>query len=497
MPKKISKEEFIERANKIHNNKYDYSLVDYKNTTTNIEIICPIHGKFEQLPYLHLKGRGCQKCGGAKQMTQEEFIKRSKEIHGNKYDYSLVKYRNNQTKVVLICPIHGEFETVPSKHLHRNFGCPKCGIEKRSQSRKNNIEDVIKLFKEVHKNVYDYSKFEYINFYTPSTIICKKHGEFEQNTYNHSKGHGCPKCGNLISNKEEEIKSFIKTLGYSIKENSRNIIPPKEIDVFIPEKNIAIEYDGLYWHSERMIDKSNRNGKTYHLDKLKLAQDKNIRLIQIFEDEYIHKKEIVLNRIKHMLGVYDRKIGGRQVLIKEIGSKTKNLFLNTYHIQGQDTSSIKLGAFYNDELISVMTFGKKRIALGNKKNNFGEYELVRFATKFDILGQGIASKMFSYFIKKYNISNIITYSDKRWNTGNLYKQLGFEYSHTSAPNYWYIKKDKRIHRFNFRKQELAKKLKTFNPQLTEYQNMQANGYDRIWDCGNDVWIYNSKVTLED
>jgi DNA-directed RNA polymerase subunit M/transcription elongation factor TFIIS len=490
MPKKISKEEFIERANEIHNHKYDYSLIDYKNTTTNIIIVCPIHGEFEQLPYLHLKGRGCQKCGGSKQMTQEEFIKRSKEIHGNKYDYSLVKYRNSQTKVTLICPIHGEFETVPSKHLHRNFGCPKCGIEKRSTSRKNDVQDVINTFKEIHGNKYDYSKFEYINFYTPSTIICNKHGEFQQNTYNHSKGHGCPKCGNLISDKEEEIKLFIKNLGYSVTENSRKIIPPKEVDIFIPEKNIAIEYDGLYWHSEKMINKSNRDGKAYHINKLLSAAENNIRLIQIFEDEYIYKKEIVLNRIKHILGVYERKIGGRQVLIKEIDNKTKNLFLNSYHIQGQDASSIKLGAFYKNELISVMTFGKKRIALGNKNIKENEYELLRFATKFGVLGQGIASKLLSHFIKNYDVSNVITYSDKRWNTGNLYKQLGFEYSHTSAPNYWYIEKNKRIHRFNFRKQELKNKLKTFNSELTEYENMQINGYDRIWDCGNDVWVYN-------
>ena len=295
----------------------------------------------------------------------------------------------------------------------------------------------------------------------------------------------CKKCHptSYENGPQKEIEDILIGLGFDVLTNKRNIISPLELDIYIPNKNIAIEYHGLYWHSEQQL--LNRSPKTYHLNKLKLAQEKNIRLIQIFEDEWLHKKEIVINRLKHMLGVYERKIGGRMLSIKEISSKEKNDFLNTYHIQGKDSSSIKLGAFYKEELISVMTFGKTRIALGNKTNGF---ELIRFATKFGVLGQGIASKMLHHFIKNYSPEKIITYSDKRWNTGNLYKQLGFEYSHMSEPNYWYVINKQRKHRYGFKKQNLNERLETFNPEKTEYENMLSNGYDRIWDCGNDVYF---------
>jgi len=314
---------------------------------------------------------------------------------------------------------------------------------------------------------------------------CAKCGEIFEDNADNGRVPRCKKCYPVSYEEgpQKEINDFIENLGFKTLTNKRNIIPPYEIDIFIPEKNIAIEYHGLYWHSEQRL--KDRDGKNYHLNKLKLAQQNNIRLIQIFEDEFLNKKEIVLNRIKHMLGIYERKIGGRQTTIKEISLKEKREFFNSYHIQGDDNSSIKLGAFYKNELISVMTFGKKRVALGNKKQGF---ELLRFATKEGVLGQGIASKLLHYFIENYNPESIITYSDKRWNLGNLYKQLGFEYSHTSSPNYWYVINKERKHRFGYRKQELSKRLKTFNPKLTEYENMQVNGYDRIWDCGNDVFI---------
>lgn len=313
---------------------------------------------------------------------------------------------------------------------------------------------------------------------------CKKCNSIFEDNADNGRVPRCKKCYPTAyeNGPQKEIEDFVTSLGLNVLTNKRNIIPPLELDIYIPDKNIAIEYHGLYWHSEQQL--VNRNPKKYHLNKLELAQEKNIRLIQIFEDEWLYKREIVLNRIKHILGFYERKIGGRQLTIKEISSKEKNDFLNIYHIQGKDNSSIKLGAFYRNELISVMTFGKARIALGNKTNDF---ELIRFATKFGVLGQGIASKMLYYFIKNYNAKNIITYSDKRWNTGNLYKQIGFRYSHTSEPNYWYVINKQRKHRYGFKKQDLNERLNSFNPKKTEYENMLSNGYDRIWDCGNDVY----------
>ena len=485
MPKKMTREEFISKAVKVHGNKYDYSKIEYVNSTTKIEITCKEHGSCWQKPSGHLIGYGCSKCYGNAKKTTSQFVKEAKEVHGDKYNYDKAEYKNALGKVIVICPEHGEFEQEAKSHL-KGAGCKHC-----RNTREYSNEKFIELSNNYYNNLYDYSKTEYKGSHEKIIATCKKHGDFEVLAYQHLQGAGCQKCSseNNISKNEKDINDFIvEECGFKTIQTSRDIIPPLELDIYIPEKKIAIEYHGLYWHSEKRL--RGVNPKIYHLNKLILSIQKNIRLIQIFEDEYIYKKEIVLNRLKHMLGIYERKIGGRQVFIKEISSEEKNDFLNTYHIQGKDNSSIKLGAFLNDELISVMTFGKTRIALGNKTEGF---ELIRFATKFGVLGQGIASKLFNHFVKNYNPKNIITYSDKRWNTGNLYKQLGFEYSHTSNPNYWYIIKNKRLHRFGFRKSVLNERLNFFNPKLTEGENMLNNGYDRIWDCGNDVYIYTKQT----
>ncbi len=305
----------------------------------------------------------------------------------------------------------------------------------------------------------------------------------------------CKKChppsySNGISNKELELKEFIENLGlktekFYYRENNNG--RPREIDIYIKEKNIAIEFNGLYWHSEQKLRNSGKEPKKYHLNKTKMCNNLGIRLIHIFEDEWDSKKDIIKSRLKNIFGIYENRIGGREVIVKEIEANQKNIFLNNYHIQGEDKSSFNLGAFKDDSLVSVMTFCKPRIAMGQKNIENKIYELSRFASVPNTAIPGIASKMLKYFIKNFEVKKIYTYSDVRWNTGNLYKNLGFSYIKTTQPNYWYIINGNRFHRFKYRKQELPNLLENFNPNLTEYQNMLNNSYDRIWDCGNDKW----------
>ena len=190
--KKLTKEDFIEKAREVHGDKYDYSKVNYVSSKTLVSIICPIHGEFEQTPNNHLRGSGCPHCSGTKKLTKEDFIKKAREIHGDKYDYSKVNYVNNRTKVTIICPIHGEFPQRPSSHLNGK-GCPHCG------DRKKTTEDFIKDARKVHGDKYDYSKVNYVNNYTPITIICPTHGEFKQTPNDHLNGKsGCPHCAKRI-----------------------------------------------------------------------------------------------------------------------------------------------------------------------------------------------------------------------------------------------------------------------------------------------------------
>ena len=189
---RITTEEFIERARKVHGDKYDYSKVEYKNTRTKVCIICPIHAEFWQKPIDHLKGCKCPFCAG-KNMNTKEFIRKAILIHGDKYDYSKVNFINSRSKICIICPKHGEFWMTASNHLS-NHGCPKCKAEKMVQNAISNVEEFIEKARKVHGDKYDYSKVKYERSNKKVCIICPTHGEFLQTPNSHLRGCGCPDC---------------------------------------------------------------------------------------------------------------------------------------------------------------------------------------------------------------------------------------------------------------------------------------------------------------
>ena len=230
--------DFIKEAKEIHKDKYDYSLVYYINNEVNIKIICTEHGIFEQTPSNHLRGSGCKKCISDNRINKN-FIQTAKNKFGNKYDYSLVNYINNITKVKIICSEHGIFEQVPKDHL-RCDGCPYCS------GKKMNTELFIKKSSEIHDNLYDYSLSNYISANINIKIICKKHGEFEQKPISHIRGSGCPIC--KISKGENEILKYLKK--YNIKfETQKTFNDCKNMkllpfDFYLPNYNICIEFQG-------------------------------------------------------------------------------------------------------------------------------------------------------------------------------------------------------------------------------------------------------------
>ena len=477
--KKWDNEEFIKRAREVHGAKYNYDSVNYEGNNKKVKIICPEHGEFWQTPAAHIFLKsGCPKCAH-KGLSKEEIIQEFKKVHGDKYDYSKSILDDFSKKVCIICPEHGEFWQTPTKHL-RGQGCPKCGKKMSKEKQIFSNEDFIKKSNEIFQNKYDYSQTEYTGSHEDITIICPKHGPFIQKAYYHLAGHGCPHCGNIISNAETEIGEFLKSLTYKVILRDKTILDNKqELDIFIPEKSIAIEYDGLFWHSDVFKEKN------YHLQKTEECNKKNIRLIHIFEDEWIDKKNIVKSMLKNILGVTERKFYARKCNVKEITSSEKKIFINENHIQGDATSSINLGLFYNNELVSVMTFGHPRINLGSKQPTKGNYELIRFCNKLNTSVVGGASKLFKYFIEKYKPQTITSYCDRRWSIGNMYKKLGFELDHFSTPNYFYIEGNNRKNRFKYRKSELIRK--GYDKNKTEKEIMVERGLRRIYDCGTMVF----------
>ena len=296
----------------------------------------------------------------------------------------------------------------------------------------------------------------------------------------------------------QNAKQYLENKKQS-KQNINNVVQDqytkaiKIISSFLKDNNITYTSDNNF---DFIIQYKNTNIKILHIPNDRytgvnnIKNNPNLRVIHLFSDEILLKTKITFNRLKNILGLIHYKIPGRKCIIKEIDSPTKNKFLEKYHIQGKDNSSIRLGAFYKSRLVAVMTFGAYRISNGLQptKDNF---ELVRFCSINNFLIHGIANKLLSYFENKYNYNELISYADRRWSNGNLYLKLNFILSHYSNPNYWYSKDGiTRLHRFRFRKNILSTVIKNFNPELSETQNMINNNYLRFYDCGAIIFKKN-------
>lgn len=298
-------------------------------------------------------------------------------------------------------------------------------------------------------------------------------------------GSPCSTCtcvGRASSNQEMQVRDFVKTFGTDVVANDRKQIAPYELDIWLPSQRVAIEYCGLYFHKEHNIEDRKR-----HLKKHEMCAEKNIRLVTIFEDEWVNNRAGVENRLRNLLQANSQKIGARKLACTSISPQVANEFCEKYHIQGVGRTRVAYGLFQAAQLVSVMTFSHLNIAKGSKHSP-GAWELNRFCSIFDLTISGGASKLFSNFINDHSPEQVISYSDRRWNTGAVYAKLGFDFAGHSPPNYWYIDfgKLKRIHRY------ALKKNKCDDLTLTEWETRQQQGWSRIWDCGHGKWIWRNK-----
>lgn len=291
----------------------------------------------------------------------------------------------------------------------------------------------------------------------------------------------CPFCNprkaNYDSAIQKDIEDYIKSLyGGVISYDNRSVLYPYELDIFIPEKSIAFEIDGVYWHS--VVYKDNN----YHLNKTEKCSSLGIRLYHIFDSEWVTKNDIVKSRISSLFGVFKNKIYARKCDIKVVSSDDERLFLEENHLQGYTPSKIRFGLYYQNELVSLMTFGKPRF------NKNYSWELLRLCSKKYCIVVGGASKLLSYFESRYS-GSIISYADRRWSNGKVYYKLGFKFIENSKPNYWYFKSSYLLEsRIKYQKHKLKDLLTVFDNNLTEKENMMNNGYLYIYDCGNMTFI---------
>ena len=335
-----------------------------------------------------------------------------------------------------------------NKHIHKynNFGLEFIELNNRILTLNGNCGHEFKIH-------YDSLMRRIVNGYDICTI--------------------CNPVNSGQSQEEKKIINWLKSLNVEILEKDRSL--GFELDVFIPSKNIAIEFNGLYWHSE--LYKNN----DYHLNKSNICNENNIRLIHVWEDDWLYKTNIMKSMILNSIGLIENKIYARNCKLIKIESNRKDTFLDNNHIQGKCTSSINLGLEYNGEIVSLMTFGRRSI------NNKNEFELIRFCNKINTIVIGSASKLFKYFISNYDYEQIISFADTSHFNGNLYKNLGFDYIHKTKPNYWWVVDGLRHHRFTYNKKRLVKE--GADESKTGVEIMYDRGYYRIFGCGQDKYIY--------
>ena len=280
--------------------------------------------------------------------------------------------------------------------------------------------------------------------------------------------------GELISQKSIKETNLFEWIPCKNKvSGDRKILYPYELDILLPDYKLAIEYDGVYWHSDEHKDQN------YHLNKTLECNNKGIQLFHIFETDDI---DIWKSMISNKLGL-NNKIGARKCTVKEITNSIAKSFCTQNHLQGACNAKINLGLFYNDELLEVMTFGKPRY------NKHYEFELLRLCTKKYYSVIGGASKLWKCFCQKYSPKSVISYANRRFSNGNIYETLGFDKVNETKPNYWYVKSGELFSRLKFQKHKLKNILENYDEKLSEYENMKNNKYQRIFDCGNLVFEY--------
>lgn len=307
---KSNTDEFIEKARKIHNDKYDYSKVDYVDSKTKVCIICPIHGEFWQKPNKHLLGQGCKRCYDERRksvnlLTNEEFIERCNKVHSGKYDYSKTKYKGMHSNVIITCSKHGDFEEKANNHIN-GHGCILCAIEMNTNNCRGNTSEFIEKSKLIHGNKYDYSKVNYETERMPITIICPVHGDYKQKPLDHLQGCGCPKCKS--SRMENDIRILLKNHNIIFEEQKKfEWLGRQSLDFYLPDYNVAIECQGIqHFESSEYFGWVNKflYRKKCDTNKFNLCFNNGIRLlfyanyIYDFPYEVITDKNELIKRIK-------------------------------------------------------------------------------------------------------------------------------------------------------------------------------------------------------
>jgi hypothetical protein len=473
-------DQFVADASKKHGDRYSYEKSVYVNNKTKIVITCVKHGDFEQLPHDHLRGHGCGRCNGGIGISQDDFQKKADDTHGGKFDYSKTIFQGTKENITIICRNGHEFEQEAGGHMYGK-GCAECaGVALKTTEQF--IEEAI----EKHDGKYLYDRCVYVNAKTKVFVGCESHSEpfyFEVTPNNHLSGNGCPKCPATRSRAEIEIEKYLVDNGINVVANDRSILKGgKELDLYLPDYKVAIEHNGLYYHSDQDKPNSSKKIISYHYNKWKECESLGIRLLSINEDEWQQRKDVLKRKILNLVGKSERGPGARKLTLSRIESFIANNFCEENHIQGATTCiTYALGAYEGNNLVAVVTFSEF------ERQKY-RTELSRFCTDGRIFA-GLFGRMFKRALSDTGVTEVTTFADRRYSDGNLYIKTGFKHEGNVPVDFRYVKNGKTYDKRGFTKRQIAKKFNVDMAGKTERQGMMEQGFSRIYDCGKMRFIY--------
>lgn len=482
--KKFSREEFVAHLAKV---APEWELLgDYTNALARAEFRHKKCGrKTLKTPYaVTSKPNSCRFCNANKLAAPEAFY----AAVAKKKDYEVLgKYVNGRSKILVRHKKCGkEFETIAGSFLKAEEGCPFCKAGTISKKRTWTHE---KFLEAVGERGLEYEFLtEYVNAHTPIRVRHCCGNEFEITPDSFLRGGRCKSC--KYSTGEGQVYRFLKRIIPSEKiiQSERTVLPNRsEIDIYLPERKLGIEYDGLVYHTvEHFLGDKHRNwseakAKGRNEWKTNECEKRGIRLIHIFEDEWIEHQDIVEDKLRAALKLPMDRYFARKLKIKTVERAVADRFYGTNHIQGKTNVSVSIGLYAGDELLALQSF----LPYTRRESN-GSWELVRYTTKLGTRVVGGFSRCLKWFERNYTPKEVISFADRRWSDpqSNVYKSNGFINDGKVPRSYWYVKAPKRFHKSGLRKARIKVKFpKIYSPEKTESQMASEAGFKRIYDCG--------------
>lgn len=489
---KFTFEQWVSKARVIHGERYTYDKSSYVDSQHKVTIVCRKHGRFAQLAVQHTSRKtGCPRCAAESKadttrLGVARFIEKSHQRHGDKYDYSgVVEYLSNSQKQNIRCVEHGVFTQSALKHLSGQ-GCPSCGVAARTSGNMLGTSTFVARAEAIHGDKYLYGNSSpWLGVLNKVSLTCRTHNfVFEQTADAHLAGKGCPKCAKQLSRGEDELFTMMQEHTPVQRRYRPEFMQGLELDIYAPEIKLAVEYNGVYWHSDKFP-----NATARHLAKTRMAESQGIRLLHIFEDEVALRRSAVDNLLRSAMGVASRSYA-RKLSLQLVDSVTAKTFLEANHIQGHARGGVAYGLFEGEALRAIMMFGAVKSVRGNKASP-GSWELLRYASEGTVVGG--ASRLFKHFLTQHVVASVISYSERRLFTGQMYETLGFRFVHHTQPSYWVVVNGVRRHKSGFRKSRLRTLFgEKYDNNKSERELCHENGLYRVFDCGLSKWEFLGK-----